>query len=352
MDESKKNSILIVDDERSNITVLRNILGSLYTIYASVDGEDALETADEFVPDIILLDIIMPEMDGFDVLQALKKSERTKDIVVIFITGLDNPEAEERGLTLGAADFISKPFNPTIVKLRVELQTRLINNARAMAEQAQALRGRTAHLLRVQHSAANVLAGLVDKRDKITGKHIEQTSKYMEILVEAMKQDSRFKDAVADWHTDTVVMASRLHDIGKITVSDLILNKPGKFTPEEYEEMKQHAIQGENIINDVIASSGKEEIFDNAKLFAGSHHERWDGLGYPRGLAGKDIPFHGRVMAIADVYDALVSTRPYKESYSHDKACSMIIENKGTQFDPDMVDLFLTVADDFKQVTE
>ncbi|MCL2203571.1 MAG: response regulator [Defluviitaleaceae bacterium] len=346
----KKNSVLIVDDERSNITVLRNILGPLYTVYASCDGEDALETAEEFVPDIILLDIIMPEMDGFDVLQKLKSTDKTKEIIVVFITGLDNVEAEERGLSMGASDFISKPFNPTIVKLRVEMQLRLLNAARSLQTQANTLQERTDHLIRVQHSAAHVLSSLVEKRDKITGLHIDQTSKYMEILINAMKASPRFKDEVKDWDIETVVTASRLHDIGKISVSDLILNKPGKFTPEEYEEMKKHSIQGESIIDDVIANSGKEAIFDNAKLFAGSHHERWDGKGYPRNLKEKEIPFHGRVMAIADVYDALVSTRPYKEALPHEKAVEIITEEKGKQFDPDIVDLFLSVAEEFKQV--
>ncbi|MCL2188491.1 MAG: response regulator [Defluviitaleaceae bacterium] len=346
----KKNSILIVDDERSNITVLRNILGPLYTVYASCDGEDAIETAEEFIPDIILLDIIMPEMDGFDVLQKLKSSDKTKDIIVVFITGLDNVEAEERGLSMGASDFISKPFNPTIVKLRVEMQLRLLNAARSLQTQANTLQERTDHLVRVQHSAAHVLSSLVEKRDKITGLHIDQTAKYMEILINAMKNSPQFKDEVKDWDIETVVTASRLHDIGKISVSDLILNKPGKFTPDEYEEMKKHSIQGESIIDDVIANSGKEAIFDNAKLFAGSHHERWDGKGYPRNLKEKEIPFHGRVMAIADVYDALVSTRPYKDAFPHEKAVEIITEEKGKQFDPDIVDLFLSVADKFKQV--
>ena len=350
MDTEKKNSVLIVDDERSNITVLRNILGPFYTVYASTDGKDAMETAEEFKPDVILLDIIMPEMDGFDVISMLKQSKRTKDITVIFITGLDNPEAEERGLSMGATDFISKPFKPAIVKLRVEMQMRLINNARTLTRQTRILKERTDHLMRVQNSTTSVLASLVERRDKLTGKHIEQTAKYMEILIEALKKNPQFSHIVSDWDTEIIARASRLHDIGKISVSDLILNKPGKLNPGEYEEMKKHALSGEKIIDDIIADSGKEAIFENAKLFAGSHHEKWDGSGYPRGLKGKAIPFHGRLLAIADVYDALVSQRPYKEAFSHEKAVEIIVNDKGAHFDPELVDLFLTVADKFEEV--
>ena len=347
---TKKNSVLIVDDERSNISILRNILGADYTIYASCDGPDAIETAEEFLPDMILLDIIMPDMDGYSVLQALKSNEATKDIPVIFITGLDNTEAEEQGLSLGAVDFISKPFQPTIVKLRVQLQVNLVNHSRALIAQSAALQMRTDHLLRVQNSMASVLSSVVESRDKLTGKHIEQTAVLIKILLKAISEKPEFKAISEKWDIDMLASAARLHDIGKIAVSDLILNKPGRLNKEEYEEMKSHSIEGEKIIDDIIAESGGEDILYNAKVFAGSHHERWDGTGYPRGLRGNDIPLLGRIMAVADVYDALVSERSYKEAYSHKMAVEIIKADSGVLYDPQIIDIFLEVSDLFEKV--
>jgi len=344
MEEKKKNSILIVDDERSNISALKSILGKEYTIYASSDGEDAIETAEEFVPDVILLDIIMPGMDGYEVITALQASEKTQHIPVIFITGLDNSEAEEKGLALGAVDYIAKPFNSVITKLRVQNNIQLINNVRTLQE-------RTEKLLRLQNSMTSVLASMVENRDKLTGKHIEQTAAFLKILLDAMVKHGVYADQMGDWDVDVIVSSSRLHDIGKIAVSDVILNKPGKLTADEYEKMKTHAIEGERIIDDIIAESGEDEGFlTNAKIFACSHHERWDGTGYPRGLKSTEIPLLGRIMAIPDVYDALVSDRPYKQAFSHERAAEIILEGKGSHFDPLIVDVFLKAGDSFAEV--
>jgi len=346
MSEEKKNSILVVDDERSNISVLKTILGPEYTIYASTDGEDAVETAEEFMPDLILLDIIMPEMDGYDVIAALQASEKTQNIPVIFITGLDNAEAEGKGLALGAVDYIAKPFNDEITRLRVRIHMNLINNYRTLHE-------RTERLLRLQNSMASVLASMVENRDKLTGIHIEQTAVFLKILLYAMVKNRVYADQIADWDVDVMVSSSRLHDIGKIAVSDLILNKPGKLTAIEYEKMRSHAIEGERIIDDIIAESGEDETFlHNARIFASSHHERWDGSGYPHGLKGFDIPLQGRILAIADVYDALVSDRPYKQAFTHERAIEIILEGKDHHFDPQIVDIFLTVSDLFAEVVK
>jgi len=319
-------------------------LGSEYRIYASSDGEDAIETAEEFMPDIILLDIIMPGMDGYEVITALQASEKTCHIPVIFITGLDNIQAEEKGLALGAVDYITKPFNSAITKLRVRSNIKLINNVRTLQE-------RTDKLLRLQNSMTSVLASMVENRDKLTGKHIEQTAAFLKILLEAMVDHGIYAEQMEGWDLDVIVSSSRLHDIGKIAVSDIILNKPGRLTADEYERMKTHAIEGERIITDIIAESGEDEGFlQNAKIFACSHHERWDGTGYPRGLEGTDIPLLGRIMAIPDVYDALVSDRPYKQAFTHERAKEIILEGKGNHFDPLIVDVFLEVGDLFEEV--
>ena len=345
-----KNSILIIDDESTNISVLKTILSPEYTVYASSDGQDAIETAEEFLPDVILLDVLMPDMDGYDVIAVLKSSKSMADIPVIFITGLDNADAEEKGLTLGAADYITKPFSPAIVKLRVRNQVNLVNYVRALKERTDTLQQRTEKLIRLQNSMASVLANMVENRDKLTGKHVENTAAYLRILLNAMLKRGLFIDEISNWDIDIVISSSRLHDIGKIAVSDLLLNKPGKLDVDEYEAMKIHALEGEMIIDNIINESGDQDFLYSAKLFAGSHHEHWDGTGYPRGLKGSDIPLHGRIMAIADVYDALVSDRPYKKAFTHEKAVEIILEGKGKHFDSQIVDVFLEVCDLFQRV--
>ncbi|MCL2498707.1 MAG: response regulator [Defluviitaleaceae bacterium] len=350
MDGEKMNTILIVDDERSNISVLRNILKPDYTVYAATDGLGAIEAAEKFVPDIILLDIVMPDMDGYETLSKLKENTATQNIPVMFITGLDNTEAEEKGLLLGAVDYIPKPFKPAIVGLRVSNLIKLINHARELVEQATVLRLRTEKLLRLQSSMASVLASMVENRDKLTGRHIEQTAAFVKILLEAMVERGVYADDIKNWSIEMLVSSSRLHDIGKIVVSDLILNKPGKLTEDEYKIIKTHSGEGERIISDIIAESGDEDFLHFARLFAGNHHEKWDGTGYPRGLKGLEIPLPGRIMAVADVYDALVSERPYKKAFSHEKAVEIILEGKENHFDPEIVDIFHAVNALFKDV--
>jgi len=344
MKENKQNSVLIVDDERSNISTLRSILSPDYTVYASSDGEDAIETAEEFVPDLILLDIIMPGMDGYDVITELKASEKTQHIPVIFITGLNNTDAEEKGLAMGAADYIQKPFNSVIVKLRVQNQINLVNHTHMLYERTVMLQQRTERLLRLQNSMASVLASIAENRDKLSGRHVEKVAEFSKTLLSAMLERGLYTDEINEWDFEIIVSSSFLHDIGKIAIPDSILNKPGKLTADEFKIMKTHAIEGERIIDDIIAEGGDEDFLHKAKIFAGNHHERWDGTGYPRGLKGENIPLQGRVLAIADVYEALVSDRPYRSAFTHDKALEIISESKGSHFDPQIVDVFLEIA--------
>jgi len=343
----KMNTILIVDDESANIVALTGILNPEYEIYVAKNGSDAVMIAKEDLPDLILLDVLMPEMDGYEVIAELKNDETTSTIPVIFITGLDGSSAERKGLALGAADYIPKPFVSDIVKLRVQNQISLINHVRALSEKTEALQQRTEKLLRLQNSMMSVLANMVENRDKLTGMHAEQTSKNMKILLNAMAERGTYADEMSTWNIDVIASSSRLHDIGKIIVSDLILNKPGKLTENEYSDMQKHSLEGETIIGSIITESGDDEFMQNAKLFAGSHHEKWDGTGYPRGLKGTEIPLHGRIMAIVDVYDALVSERPYKSAFTHEKAVEIIMEGKNNHFDPLLVDVFFDVHEQF-----
>ncbi|MCL2628737.1 MAG: diguanylate cyclase [Oscillospiraceae bacterium] len=352
MSENKKNTVLVVDDETTNIIALSNILSDIYDVRAAKNGSDAIMLANEHLPDVILLDVLMPEMDGYDVIASLKNFEATKAIPVIFITGFDNSDAEKKGLTLGAADYIPKPFVSDIVKLRVQNQMTIVNQIRALHERATALQEQTNKLIKVQNSMASVLANMVENRDKLTGKHAEQTSKNMRIIIDEMVKRGVYANETANWNIDVIVSSSRLHDIGKIVVSDLILNKPGKLTVDEYSDMKKHALEGESIIGSIINESGDDEFLQNAKIVAGSHHERWDGTGYPRGLKGTEIPLHGRIMALVDVYDALISKRPYKPAFSHEKAVDIILEGKGNHFDPNIVDVFYEINEQFYETQD
>jgi len=348
----EKNSLLIVDDETANIIALTNILGNEYDVHIAKNGPDAIMLAKEHLPDVILLDVLMPKMDGYEVIAELKNTEATESIPVLFITGLDNTDAEKKGLALGAVDYISKPFVSEIVKLRVKNQVSLVNHIHALKERTDALQQRTDKLLKLQNSMTSVLANMVENRDKLTGKHAEQTAKNMGVLLNAMVERGIYTDEISNWNNDVIVSSSRLHDIGKIVVSDIILNKPGKLTEEEYADMQKHALEGETIIGSIITESGDDEFMINARICAGSHHEKWDGSGYPRGLKGTDIPLHGRIMAIVDVYDALISERPYKPAFTHEKSVEIILEGRGKHFDPQLVDVFheineLFLSDDY-----
>jgi len=202
----------------------------------------------------------------------------------------------------------------------------------------------------LQNSIVAVLADMVETRDKGTGGHIERTSVYIDILIKEMKERGVYAEEISGWDVEKIVSSARMHDLGKISITDTIINKPGKLTDEEYEAMKNHAREGERIIDEIISRTGEADFLLNAKLFAGTHHERWDGKGYPRGLKGLEIPLQGRIMAIVDVYDALVSERSYKRAFSDEEAINIIMQNSGTHFDPKIAALFYEVRDHIKAV--
>ena len=335
-------TLFIVDDNIMNLMTAKEALTGHYNVITLSSAGNMFELLKDVQPDLILLDILMPVMNGFEALERLKADPNLTDIPVIFLTSKTDTDTEIRGFELGVIDFIGKPFSKPV----------LLNRIRAHLEIEDIIRVRTEKLIRLQSSMVSVLANMVENRDKLTGKHIERTAKYIEILLRAMIESGLYSSEIEEWTVEGIVNSARLHDLGKIVVSDLILNKPGKLTDEEYESIKTHAAEGENIISDIVNEAGYEDFLFNAKLLAGSHHERWDGRGYPRGLKGEDIPLQGRVMAIADVYDALVSERPYKEAYSHVKSVGIIRENSGTQFDPQLVSLFLQVSDLFAEVAQ
>jgi len=363
-------TIFIVDDNDVNLSTAAKALSKQYRAFTLPSASDMFDLLNNIVPDLILLDILMPEMDGFEAMRLLKNDTRYSDIPVLFLSGQNDAATEAHGFELGAVDFVSKPFSEPVllnrIKTHLEIEE-LIRNRTDMLLQ------RTEKLLRLQNSMVSILANMVESRDKYTGRHVERTTKFVKILLDAMLERGVYFDEISHWsfeevtssarlhdigetfivedplNLEFVISSARLHDIGKITISDLILNKPDKLTADEYELMKTHALEGEKIIESIITESGNEAFLQNAKLFAGCHHEKWDGTGYPRGMKGTEIPLQGRVMAIADVYDALVSNRSYKSAFPHEKAIEIIKESRGSHFDPEIVDVFLEVSSLFKE---
>jgi len=360
-----------VDDNDVNLSTAANALSKHYRAFTLPSASAMFDLLKNIVPDLILLDILMPEMDGFEAMQLLKGNPRYSDIPVIFLSGRSDAATEAHGFEIGALDFISKPFSEPVLLNRIKMQ---LETEEVIHDRTAMLLQRTEKLQRLQNSMVSILANIVENRDKYTGRHIERTTKYIRILLTAMLKRGVYSDEISHWsveevvssarlhdigeifiatetdpfNLESVISSARLHDIGKIAITDLILNKPGKLTTDEYELMKTHATEGEKIIDSIIAESGNEAFLQNAKLFAGCHHERWDGTGYPHGLKGKEIPLQGRIMAIADVYDALISDRSYKSAFTHEKVVEIIKESKGSSFDPEIVDVFLEVSGLFR----
>jgi len=331
--------IFVVDDNDINLSMAKETLKDHYRVMTLPSAAKMFALMEKIMPDLILLDIEMPETDGFEALSTLKADGKHSDIPVIFLTGMTDASIEARGFQMGVVDFISKPFSAPV----------LLNRIKSHLDIDELIRERTRQIQHLKSGIVYVLADMVEKRDNTTGGHIERTAKYLSLMLKEMIARGTFSD-IGESSLDMLISSARLHDIGKITISDLVLNKPGKLTDEEFAAMKSHSIQGVAIIDQIIERTGNVEFLQNARQFAGSHHERWDGKGYPHGLAGEDIPLLGRIMAIADVYDALVSVRPYKTGFSHEKAVEIIMEGAGTQFDPSMVALFFDLQEEFKLV--
>ena len=332
--------IFIVDDSDTNLSMAEAVLEDQYTVMTMPSAAKMFALLEKMTPDLILLDIEMPEMDGFETLSKLRKESRWYEIPIMFLTGRNDPEVEARGLEMGAVDFVTKPFSAPV----------LLNRIKIHLDIDEIIRERTAQLHRLQNSIISVLADMVENRDKGTGGHIERTSRYIKILIEEMKTRGIYSEEVEKWDVDKMISSARMHDLGKISISDIIVNKPGKLNVEEFEIMKKHSMEGERIIDEIISKTGEGEFLRNAKLFAGSHHERWDGKGYPRGLKGEEIPLQGRIMAIIDVYDALISERPYKKPFSNDEAVDIIMQNSGTHFDPKITELFYNVRENLHEI--
>ncbi len=355
-DFAERQTLLIVDDTPDNMTLLSALLKDRYRIKVATSGERALKIAMTTpLPDLILLDIMMPGMDGYEVCQRLKADPQTSDIPIIFLTAKARVEDEEKGLKLGAVDYITKPISPPIVLTRVETHLTL-KNARQFLKDRNAyleeeVQRRTREVVTIQDVTILAMASLAETRDNETGNHIRRTQYYVRALAGQLQSHPRFTAFLTDETIELLFKSTPLHDLGKVGIPDRILLKPGRFTPEEFEIMKTHTTLG----RDAILSAEQHLETPNsflcfAREIAYSHQEKWDGSGHPEGLSGDAIPISARLMAVADVYDALISRRVYKEPMPHEQAVALIVEGRGGHFDPDIVDAFLAIAEECQAI--
>ncbi|PCI28157.1 MAG: two-component system response regulator [SAR324 cluster bacterium] len=361
MSDINNSTILIVDDTPANLDILVSALGDKYQIIAATDGMAAIELAEEVIPDLILLDIMMPEMDGFEVCGHLKKNPLTSEIPIIFLTALDQLENKTKAFEIGAVDYITKPFQIAEVKARVKTQITLRLAQQALKNQnillEEKVQERTKDLLESQRDleltqkiTINCMANLAESKDPETGEHIKRTRNYIKALALYLKDHPKYKDQLDDQIIENLYLTAPLHDIGKVGIPDSILLKPGKLTVEEFEEMKKHTLYGRNALRVARETLGRNSFLRFAEEITYSHHEKWDGSGYPEGLKGEQIPLSGRLMALADVYDALISKRVYKPAFPHEQAYQIIVEGKGRHFDPDIVEAFIELHEEFRHI--
>jgi putative two-component system response regulator len=351
--EDIRGKIFLVDDNPTNLTIGRNILLNDYDVFTIQSGQKMFKMMEKMTPDLILLDVEMPEMNGYEVIKQLKAGERGRHIPVIFLTAKNDSGSELEGLSLGAVDYITKPFSPPLLLKRIELHLLIESQQRELKVYNEHLQDlvdqKTKTVVELQNAVLQTVAEMVECRDDVTGGHIDRTQQYLQILTDELIAEKLYPDLEPVLQDKFFVQSAQLHDVGKIAIADSILKKPAKLTEAEYANMKTHTTFGVSVIEKIGRSTSEKTFLEHAKLFAGTHHEKWDGTGYPQGLKGEEIPIHGRLMAIADVYDALISVRPYKKPFTHDDAVDILVGGKGTHFDPVLIDVFTAVADSFRE---
>lgn len=320
----RKHSILVVDDEPTNLRVLKKMLEAQYQLTFARSGEEALRIVKRDLPDLILLDVMMPNMSGIEVCQHLKSDDISKQVPIIFVTALNDEVDEAKGFDAGAVDYITKPVSPAIVKARVKTHLSLV--------QADDLR-------RTRLQVIQRLGRASEYKDNETGMHVMRMSHYSKVIALAY--------GMPESAADNLLHAAPMHDIGKIGIPDSIMLKPGKLTDEEFAIMKTHPEIGAEILGDADS-----DLISLAKVVSLTHHEKYDGSGYPKGLKGEEIPIEGRIVAIADVFDALTSVRPYKEAWSIEKAVAFIESQSGAHFDPDIVQVFKECLDSILEIKQ
>ena len=348
-----KKTIFLIDDDIINLTIGRNVLSENYNILSLDSGEKLLKAIEKKLPDLILLDVDMPNMTGYETIAQLKE-KGCDNIPIIFLTARNDNESELKGLSLGAVDYITKPFSPALLLKRIEIHLLLESQKKELEQYNNNLKEmvdkKVKETLELKTALLTAMSELVECRDAVTGGHIDRTKGYLRILINALKEKQIYTEYIKDWDIDLILQSSQLHDVGKIAIPDSILLKQGPLTKEEFEHMKHHTVFSNEVIEKIMENTNQHDFLNQAKIMAATHHEKWDGCGYPCGLKGEEIPLQGRLMAIADVYDALVSIRPYKPAFTHKEAVDIIKKDSGTHFEPVLVDLFIEVADEFEKI--
>jgi len=353
----RKPTVLVVDDTPDNLSLVSGLLRDDYIVRVANNGEKALRIAtSDQPPDLILLDIMMPGMDGYEVCQRLKADPKAREIRVIFLTAKAEVEDERKGFELGAVDYITKPISPPILQERVKTHLALKASSDFLRDKSEYLEQevarRTAEVMAIQDVTILAMASLAETRDNDTGNHIRRTQYYVLALARQLRQHPRFSRYLSEANITMLFKSAPLHDIGKVGIPDSILLKPGPFEPHEFEIMKRHTTLGFDAIEHAEKALGiTVDFLHTAKEIALSHQEKWDGSGYPQGLAGDAIPISARLMALADVYDALISRRVYKAGMPHEQAVAIILAGRAKHFDPDVVDAFVAVQDEFKAIS-
>lgn len=359
-----KADVLVLDDQPENLQVLIEALSADYHVRPFTKAAALFAYLDAGRPvDLFLLDVVMPDIDGISVCRKLRQREELADVPMIFLTSLSGTEDEAAGLAAGAADYITKPFSLPVVRARVGHHVQLGRMMRVVAtmndsldqrvkERTDELARKNEALGRAQEATVEALASLLETRDNDTGHHIRRTQRYVRALATESRNHPDFAELLDDETIAHFYRAASLHDIGKVAIPDRILLKPGRLDENEFELMKSHTTHGRNAIANAEQILGAQDPFlVHAREIAFSHHERWDGTGYPQGLRAERIPLSARLMAVADVYDALISSRAYKAGISHEKAVEIIRSGRGTQFDPRIIDAFMAIHDAFHQIS-
>ena len=355
--------IVLVDDNMANLVTGRNMLKTFYEVYPASSAAKLFEVLENVLPNLILLDIEMPEMDGYETIKKLKDDIRFADIPVIFLTAKSDESSELTGFDLGAVDYVSKPFSAPLLLKRIANHLLIASQKRDLQAGEEALMGyannlatmvqeKTKEVTALQNAILTTFAEVVEFRDNLTGGHVARTQLYLKALMEGLIREGIYVSEIEEWDVDLFLASAQLHDVGKIAITDLILNKPGILNSEEFEIMKTHVAVGVDVVDKMMRNAHEHAFLHHALLIVGTHHEKWDGSGYPTGLKGKNIPLEGRLMAIADVYDSLISMRPYRKALTHEEACRIVEEGAGTHFDPVLVGVFRKVAGEFKRISE
>ncbi|WP_458699801.1 HD domain-containing phosphohydrolase [Sulfurospirillum sp. 1307] len=343
-------TIMVVDDIVENIKVAMSHIQQLgCKVTYATSGKQAIARAKNTIPNLILMDVMMPEMDGIETTKQIKQIEELKNIPIIFLTAKSDINDLEKGFEVGGVDYITKPFEGMELLARIKSHLELSIYRNDLEKQIQI---RTYEIEKLKSSIIEAMGSLAEYRDNETGAHIRRTQHYVKLLCKHLQKNEKYSSIINNDYIELLFNSAPLHDIGKVGIQDSILLKPAKLTPEEFDEMKKHALFGEEIISKLIEQNGPTSFLSHAKDIAGGHHEKWDGSGYPRGLKEEEIPLSARIMAIADVYDALTSKRVYKNEFTHKSAIAIIKDGKAKHFDPELVDAFLELNLEFKTIAD